>query len=538
MALQGSLQDVGLADICQLLALGQKTGCLSVTDRSNFGYVYFRSGRVVYSSVLNRPDRLGDLLVRNGIVSTEALETAVKEQSKERGAMLGQILMRNGALTEDQLLRFIRMQIEEAVYHLFAWKRGAFHFDPDQAPDEDVFLVDLATEGLLLEGARRVDEWGMIEKKIPSFDIVLTIARDPDKAGDDVEFTENQRKVLPLIDGEKTVDDVITESGMVEFDVGKALFGLIQAGFVDTGRVRISDPDTEDEVLQQHLDLGVAFYRSRMMDDSRREFQAALKLNPEDPTALHRLGLIEIRRGRLEDAIQYFDQLPDDLRSTYAVLRNRALALEFMGKLDETLDLLARAEEVRPSEPELALARGITLLLSGDPEGARDSLRQYRDSDTVKRPTVLYYTYAVLAEGIAGDLEQAVRIGQEGLAHYRSNGALLVNVGAVLERQGEAEAACALFTRAVTEGRPPSQAHKNLGDQAFARGDLAAARVHYEKALKYDPMLGDDVYFRLGTIAQKDLDLDVAGLLWKRALDLNPNNEAVRTSLELLKTPP
>ena len=58
MAIEGSLADVGLADISQLLSLGRKTGCLTVTDRSNFGYIYFEKGRVVYASVLNRPDRL------------------------------------------------------------------------------------------------------------------------------------------------------------------------------------------------------------------------------------------------------------------------------------------------------------------------------------------------------------------------------------------------------------------------------------------------------------------------------------------------
>ena len=44
MAIEGSLHDVGLADICQLLWMGLKTGCLTMTDRSNFGYMYFKRG--------------------------------------------------------------------------------------------------------------------------------------------------------------------------------------------------------------------------------------------------------------------------------------------------------------------------------------------------------------------------------------------------------------------------------------------------------------------------------------------------------------
>ena len=50
MAIEGSLVDVSLADICQLLSLGRKTGCLTITDRSDFGYIYFQNGRVIHAS--------------------------------------------------------------------------------------------------------------------------------------------------------------------------------------------------------------------------------------------------------------------------------------------------------------------------------------------------------------------------------------------------------------------------------------------------------------------------------------------------------
>ena len=77
MGIEGQLRDVSLADICQLLSMGRKTGCLTVTDRSNFGYVYFKGGRVIYATVLNRPDRLGELLVRNNVINREELSAGM-----------------------------------------------------------------------------------------------------------------------------------------------------------------------------------------------------------------------------------------------------------------------------------------------------------------------------------------------------------------------------------------------------------------------------------------------------------------------------
>jgi tetratricopeptide (TPR) repeat protein len=536
MAIEGSLEDVSLADICQLLALGQKTGCLSITDRSNFGYIYFDQGRVIYASVLNRPDRLGELLVRNDVISRQDLSRAMETQSHEQETRLGQILVRDGALTEEQLHRYIRLQIEEAVYHLFTWTQGSFHFDPDQRPDEEgLFLVSIPAENLLLEGARRVDEWSLIEKKIPSMDLVFDMVKDPSEESGEVELTPQQKKVLPLTDGTRTVAEIIREAGMVEFEVGKALFGLIQAGFVDRADVGVSrDDGTGDEELKQHLNLGLAFYRSGMLDDAVRELEAALQIDPESIRALHRLAMVALRRGRPEEALEILARLPEELADGYGVLRNRSLALERMGRYDEALNVLDRAAQLHPGEPGTDLARGVIHVLRGQADAATEALDAYRTHESVKTPSPLYFAYAVLAEGMRGDLDRAEAVGREGLHHYPTSGPVLVNTGAVIERQGAMGEASSLFSKAVSEGRPPAQAHKNLGDHAFARGDLVAARVHYEKAVKVAPGLGDDVYLRLGTIAHNDEDLDSARLLWRRALEINPSNELVRSNLESL----
>jgi len=99
MAIKGSLKEASLPDVLQLLAMGKKTGCLSVTHRNNFGYIYFDKGRISYASVVNRRDRLGDMLVKSGAVSRRALEEAVAMQDKRRDTRLGELLMESGAIT-------------------------------------------------------------------------------------------------------------------------------------------------------------------------------------------------------------------------------------------------------------------------------------------------------------------------------------------------------------------------------------------------------------------------------------------------------
>src|SRR5437763_10361666 len=118
MAIKGSLKEASLPDVLQLLALGQKTGCLSIADRSNFGYIYFDKGRICYASIVNRRDRLGDMLIKLNLIDQDQLAAGVALQDKRRDKRLGELLVEQGALTTKQLHDAIEVQIQEAVFFL------------------------------------------------------------------------------------------------------------------------------------------------------------------------------------------------------------------------------------------------------------------------------------------------------------------------------------------------------------------------------------------------------------------------------------
>src|SRR6476646_3290973 len=231
MAIKGSLKEASLPDVLQLLALGQKSGCLSIADRQNFGYIYFEKGRICYASIVNRRDRLGDILVKHGNITQSQLEAAVQRQTKEHGKKLGEVMVGMAVITQADLERYMRVQIEESVYYLFTWTQGTFNFESDVRPERQDFLVSINPESLLLEGARRVDEWSLIEKKIPSFDLVFEVDKNR-LAESAAELTVEQETLVRLIDGKRDVAGLVDESGLGEFDAGKALYGLVTAGFL------------------------------------------------------------------------------------------------------------------------------------------------------------------------------------------------------------------------------------------------------------------------------------------------------------------
>ena len=537
MAIEGKLEDVSLADICQLFAMGRKTGCLTVTDRSSFGYIYFDGGRVVYANVLNRPDRLGELLVQNQVISRDDLSGAMEQQAREPGRRLGRILVDRGSLTEEELVRYITIQIAEAVYHLFAWERGSFHFDPDEIPQEEgVVPVSISAESLLLEGARRVDEWSFIQKRVPSMDLIFAVERNPEgeEGEEGVKLTPEQEKILPLLDGTRSVAELVAESGLVEFDAAKAVYGLVQAGFAQrVGQREITRDEGRGTGVGQHLSLGAAYERAGMLEDATREFRSALELDPRQGTARGRLALLALRGGRPSEALDHFAGAPSEVRDSYGALRNRAYALELLERQEDALILLDQAVELRPGDPEAHLARGIVLFKDRKVRRAREAFRRVRAYlPDGSPPPSLFYAFALLAAAADGDGEEALRLGREGLAQYPEDGAVLVNLGALLEHRGENGAAEALYLRAVSLSPTPAQAHKNLGDLAYQRGDQAGARAHFERAVRIDARLGDDVYLKLGNLAYKDGDPESATYFWRKALELNPQNEVVRTNLE------
>ena len=77
MAIKGSLREESLPDVLQLLSMGKKTGCLSVTHKQQFGTIHFERGRISHAAIVNRRDRLGDILVKHGLVSPAALDAAI-----------------------------------------------------------------------------------------------------------------------------------------------------------------------------------------------------------------------------------------------------------------------------------------------------------------------------------------------------------------------------------------------------------------------------------------------------------------------------
>ena len=534
MAIKGSLKEASLPDVIQLLYLGRRTGCLALADQHNFGTIYLDEGQIVYAAIVNRRDRLGDILLRKGRISAEQLQKAIDAQDDDRQHKLGEILVSLGLLRRAELEEYMRLQIEEAVYYLFTWTSGTFNFEAGVRPEREDFLVRISPEALLLEGARRVDEWSLIEKKIPSFDLIFSVDHQH-VAQSAPTLSSEQHRLVPLIDGSRDVRQLIEESGLGEFEVGKALFGLITAGFAHrVGTSTANAPKVSESRIDEHRNLGIAFYKAGMLEEALREFRRVLDLRQSDSSAPLFLGLIAIRQARWEEAAQALRQAAEAGVPRPAALHNLGFALEQLGRLDEAEAAYGDAAGRAKDDPRIMLGWSIVALKRGDNKVAQSRLARACELLNGKPVPALWYWAATLAAAGLDDIDNALRTAREGATAYPDNAVLQNNLAVLLEASGDVQAAESMLRSALAEDAALPQVSKNLGDVLYRNGRYDEAAEAYERAAKLNPELGDDLYFKLGNIAYKRRDHVRARESWAQATALNPGHQLARANLEML----
>ncbi len=257
MALEGTLRDFSLADIFQLIGLQRKTGVLTLRSTEDVVTIAFLEGRVVAADSLHKrlEDRLGQVLLRTGVISQEQLDAALREQM-ETLERLGRIMLKNGLVTRDEMRRAVEKQILQVVFRVFRWKDGDYHFSQETSIDYDAELVvPISAESILMEGARMLDEWPIIEKRIShrgALYVPTAAARnvevasaeeleelesfefeaEPPPPSGKLRITPVERDVLALLDGLSTVDDLLRKSPHGEFETCKALYTLLSRSLI------------------------------------------------------------------------------------------------------------------------------------------------------------------------------------------------------------------------------------------------------------------------------------------------------------------
>jgi len=268
MALQGTIKDFGLADILQLIGIQRKTGVLTLENGDEGVTIKFVDGQIVGADTRSASveDLLGAVLVRTGRVTEAQLKQALRIQKKTL-QRLGYVLVQNKLISQDNLVEALRVQSLQIVYRLFRWRVGAYEFQSSESLEyDDQHFTPISAETILMEGARMIDEWPIIERRIKSDTMVLrqteaaaelelgaesivdidlrldidlpfgdTDAADTDAAKDDdaIKLSSDEREVLSLVDGKRCAEEINDRSTLGEFDTYRILAELLTRNLID-----------------------------------------------------------------------------------------------------------------------------------------------------------------------------------------------------------------------------------------------------------------------------------------------------------------
>ena len=172
MALQGSLADIALPDVIQLVSVSGKTGVFTLSGDGVDGKIFLRDGQITDASA---------------------------------GRLRG----------------------EFAVYEMATWRRGQFIFTANV--ESDRVSITKSNTSLMMEAARRMDEWRVLQRKIPSMEMVpYFLPREP--GHDQITLSPQEWTIVTKIDGQTSIKKLEELTGLSAFDVCKVLYGLVTSG--------------------------------------------------------------------------------------------------------------------------------------------------------------------------------------------------------------------------------------------------------------------------------------------------------------------
>jgi hypothetical protein len=247
MALQGTLKDFSITEIIQLIGQQLKTGVLKIRRGKDLVEIHFVDGMIVhiYSNYRGKKDLIGEILVKAQLITEEQLERVLKIQ-KDTLKYLGEILVELQLLTKDDVLKVISTQIYETIYELFWWEDGNFNFDLKLVESYKKIPFALSTEQVLLNILRMVDEWSEIEKKIFSPHLIFKRPLAFEEKSVDgfsqsylkEKLTSEQELIYNIVDGTRTVQEIIDRSLLGKFNASEILMDLSEMRLIEMVGVR------------------------------------------------------------------------------------------------------------------------------------------------------------------------------------------------------------------------------------------------------------------------------------------------------------
>jgi Tfp pilus assembly protein PilF/DnaJ-domain-containing protein 1 len=471
--LKGNIREFPLPRVLIYLNRNRKSGTLIVDTHAFTKKVYIDKGDVIFASSTYEDDRLGEMLVKTGKITIEQYEESVKllKTTKKRQ---GAILVELGYLTPKDLFWGVKYQVREIIYSLFPLDIGEYKFLEGEIPTNEVITLKMSTGNLIYEGVRRVSSINKIKMDLPDLDSVLQLSTDPASLFQDVEFSARDKTMLSIIDGKKTIKELLEGSSAGSFEALKTLYALWSTGMI-----------AEKEIVKEKLEETVSV--EEILKPLPEEEEVFLKKVDEIFSKLNKLSpseLLEVDENSDAAAVKrnYYrlvkefhpdrhfdssdsglkDQLPaifEAITHAYTLLKDDVARREYFESGG------VRKKEVPPHQnAETLFRRGVDDFKSGNFRGAAEA---FQWAAKLNENNARYWSYLSLAyikmekklKEAEEAMVQAIRLEPHNPDHY-------ANLGHIYLKGGMKKRAQAAFEKALKIDPENAKAKKGLQQTA------------------------------------------------------------------------
>jgi hypothetical protein len=236
----GRLEGVSLPDLLWELCKTRRTGVLELTRQDIKKSVYVSDGSIVFAASGDPNDRLGELLLREGLVTLDQLEAAISRLG--HGKRLGGLLVEAGHLTPDNLVRAVVRQVRDIVLGLFGWEEGSYAFHEGPLPSEEVITLQMRTGEILLQGIAGIRSFARIRRSVGPPRTMYRLRQDPDTGQEIEAVTLSEGAVLllgRLERGPERVEALCREMFLSNFEIYQTLWAFKVLGVVEETEARV-----------------------------------------------------------------------------------------------------------------------------------------------------------------------------------------------------------------------------------------------------------------------------------------------------------
>jgi len=422
----GNLSDISLPSFFHKITLSKGTGVLRLTQGKMIKEIYFLKGKAVYvkSNILS--ETLGRVLLEKGFVSPDTYDISLRimqETKKPHGTILKDL----GAL-KVPLEEALKTQMEYKLITSFLWKDGTYSFRSMKELPQGIEHIELSTPYIVFHGVKASVSLDELSEKLSGYmEEPIAIVKSS-YSSQEFGFTPEEEEVFHLIDGKRTVKDILEMSKLDLQDTLSLLYALIL--------LELACPASLVQQITKEAPAPPPY----------PVHEEALKkpgLTPEDIAIRNKLEeklsaireqnhfqILGIAVGASKDQVKkayyklarefhpdhYYDK-PDEVRSyandlftlitqAHAVLTNDDERKKYddylkTGKTDE--DIAREAQSV--INAEIAYMKGIALLKKGDIKGAEEQLRRACELKPNEAEYHVYYGWTLFRLTPAGQTD-------------------------------------------------------------------------------------------------------------------------------------